>query len=477
MNGHKMGGRDANFKDFNSFAPFTDEVVKEEGQIALSKLESKKNCILNGSKEENSFCASLRKKISFKQGGMKGSFFNLIACTLGIGTTVMPYLALTNGIILSSLFTICGAYLCYFCGMLLVSCAEKTGMDKYEEFTSILFGRNISLLVGWFNTLTLLGYVTSSIVFLKSLIPHVVDEFIGLEQLPEIMNQETYKGQIFWAALYTVMMLLPLSLPRKIGVLRFNAMFGAICTFYLIICITLMLFDAELVPNIGEAFNNNIVYVKFTFEGIADGIPFAVFAFMYQQNVPIIYRELNQKSYRKMSIVMISGTTFATFLYIVVSICGYLEIVGDQAKIEALRANKSILEVPFDKPSFKVAKIALMLTVACGTPLCVLPAKDAFEEIYVPGRKLSFKQNIFTTLVMLLGCFLCAVLIPNIGDAITIFGCTLNPLMGFILPAVFYLKIVEDEKKCMRISCYAIIIFITCLCCWIFYKFCDSKLQ
>jgi len=70
----------------------------------------------------------------FKAGGMNGSIFSLVTAILGSGTVTLPYLAAKNGIVIAILLIIFGAAISYFCGMLLVSCAEKVGSDKYEDF-------------------------------------------------------------------------------------------------------------------------------------------------------------------------------------------------------------------------------------------------------------------------------------------------------------------------------------------------------
>ena len=44
------------------------------------------------------------------------------------------------------------------------------------------------------------------------------------------------------------------------------------------------------------------------------------------------------------------------------------------------------------------------------------------------------------TLAIITTCFVLAVAIPNISDAMTVIGATSNPLVGFTLPIVFYLK-------------------------------------
>jgi len=45
---------------------------------------------------------------------------------------------------------------------------------------------------------------------------------------------------------------------------------------------------------------------------------------------------------------------------------------------------------------------------------------------------------------MIIGCYVLAILIPDIGTVISIAGATVNPFIGFLFPIIFYLKIEKD---------------------------------
>ena len=77
-------------------------------------------------------------------------------------------------------------------------------------------------------------------------------------------------------------------------------------------------------------------------------------------------------------------------------------------------------------------------------PLCVLPAKDTVEELFYKEQGLNSKRNILVTLSIVFVCFLLSILIDKIGDAITLAGATINPVVGFILPVVFYWRVKKD---------------------------------
>ena len=78
-------------------------------------------------------------------------------------------------------------------------------------------------------------------------------------------------------------------------------------------------------------------------------------------------------------------------------------------------------------------------------PLVVLPSKDTIEELFFKEKGMSAKHNyIVTLLLIILNCVL-ALFIPNIGDAMTLVGSTINPVIGFIIPVVFYWKVIDDK--------------------------------
>ena len=67
-----------------------------------------------------------------------------------------------------------------------------------------------------------------------------------------------------------------------------------------------------------------------------------------------------------------------------------------------------------------------------------------------------------------------AILVPTIGDAMTILGATTNSGIGFLLPIVFYLKI---EKNANRILPYTV--FGTICCCSVItlYSYAQKKME
>jgi amino acid permease len=87
------------------------------------------------------------------------------------------------------------------------------------------------------------------------------------------------------------------------------------------------------------------------------------------------------------------------------------------------------------------------------------------------------KQNVIVTIVMCIISFALAVIIPGIGDAITILGTTTNPMIGFILPVIFYLKIVPEVPTWKKILCWMTLIFIVLVSIASFVQFVLDKIN
>ena len=326
----------------------------------------------------------------FEAGSLKGATFTLIISILSSGTVSLPFLAAQNGIVLSWMLITFGAIISYFCSMLLVSWAVKIDKNKYEDFAHHCYGRNMEIFVGWCNLITLMGFVVAYIVFIKTLIPQILEIFVELDSIPPIFGDDQWNGGFFWATIYFVLFLIPMSIPRKINTLRFWSLFGVLWSVYLVICLILIFFlDRDFVPDMNTNLQHAL-YFKITFGGIITALPYINYVYMYQPNIPIIYRELNERSYNSMHKVIFYGSGAWVVMYILASTFGYLELVEQPESLAILDKNSDILKIEYNNWMFDVAIIALLLSVVAGSPLCILPSKDTIEDLFYQLHLLYF---------------------------------------------------------------------------------------
>ena len=75
-------------------------------------------------------------------------------------------------------------------------------------------------------------------------------------------------------------------------------------------------------------------------------------------------------------------------------------------------------------------------------PLVILPSKDSIEELLFDGKQLSSFTNLVITFILVTTNCIMALFIPDIGSSMTLVGSTINPIIGFILPVIFYWKLI-----------------------------------
>lgn len=162
----------------------------------------------------------------------------------------------------------------------------------------------------------------------------------------------------------------------------------------------LFLVDRTLVPSMKENFKT-AKYVDISYDGLVNAVPFVVFAFMYQPNIPIVYRELHNSNYERMGKVIVRGSGSVVVLYILASVFGYLGLVGNEdGNLDKLMEKRNVLEVEYENWAFKIAAIGLLFAIFAAAPICVLPSKDTFEELAYPQKGMSKKANIIVTAIM-----------------------------------------------------------------------------
>lgn len=95
-----------------------------------------------------------------------------------------------------------------------------------------------------------------------------------------------------------------------------------------------------------------------------------------------------------------------------------------------------------DSIMIKICLLGALFIVIFAAPFVVLPSKDAIESLLMTrNKRFSLTQNIIVTSIIISMAYYVAVYLKTIGDAMTVLGATTNPLVGFLLPIIFYNKI------------------------------------
>jgi len=380
----------------------------------------------------------------FRAGGTSGSIFSLIAATLGSGTLSFAYAVMMNGYVLGPILILVGALLSYYTGMLIVKSSEHTDRTRYEDIALALYGKKVSIFTSILNLVCLIGFTFSYIVYVKKAIPGIIEMYADKDTLPEWIAN-TPKGNVFWGVAFSFLILFPMSIPRNASALRYSSLLGVLCSMYLSLAVTIVFFtDKDIVPNTKDNFSKMEPF-RVSYQGIVNSVPLIIFGYMYQVNIPMIYVELEKRNSKQMAKVVGGGSAVAVLFYVMVGVFGYATFANDPNQL----CTKNILEADYQgNNAIQVGNFALLIAVMTASPLVVLPSKDTVEELWYKEKGMTKGQNFIVTLVLVIVNCVMALFIPNIGAAMTLVGSSINPIIGFILPVVFYWKVIKDKPFC-----------------------------
>jgi len=158
-----------------------------------------------------------------------------------------------------------------------------------------------------------------------------------------------------------------------------------------------------------------------------------------------------------MNLAILYSCLIVVSLYIFISVSGYLTVVGQPTE-DQLRSTFNILDVDYQGNIWFLISIgSLIVSVFCCAPVGFICQKDIFESLYYK-RRMTNSENIKVTLITLIGCYLLAIVVPLISDIITVIGTTTNPLVGFVFPSLFYIKLNPELKAWKKILAISVMI-------------------
>ena len=168
--------------------------------------------------------------------------------------------------------------------------------------------------------------------------------------------------------------------------MTFSSLIGVLCSAYLSIAIATVFFsdkdykdkDTSIIDNLSK-----MEPFKFSKNGIISSFPLIIYAYMYQVNIPMIYVELENKSPKQMSKVILVGSFVLVILFCFVGVFGYATFVNQQGEL----CTKNILDNNYYNgiTLMQVSNFTMLFSVISSFPLVILPSKDSIEELFMNG--------------------------------------------------------------------------------------------
>ncbi|KFQ41838.1 Sodium-coupled neutral amino acid transporter 4, partial [Nestor notabilis] len=341
--------------------------------------------------------------------------------------------------------------------------------------------------------------MSSYLFIIKYELPEVIRAFMKLEE----SSGEWYLNGNYLVILVTVAVILPLSLLKSLGYLGYTSGFSLTCMVFFV-CVVIFkksqipcplpIMDhglgnwtatnntvpAHLIVLPNESFSSGVNFMMdntarhlpgleepkdtsprsgveyeahsdssdmcqpkyFVFNSrTAYAIPILAFAFVCHPEVLPIYSELKDRSRRRMQNVSNISITGMLIMYLLAALFGYLTFYGE-VEDELLHTYTKVYT--FDTLLLSV-RLAVLVAVTLTVPLVLFPIRSSVSALLFPKRPFSWIRHFLIAAVILAFNNLLVIFVPTIKDIFGFIGASSATLLIFILPAAFYLRLVEKE--------------------------------
>uniref|UniRef100_A0A8C5EHF1 Sodium-coupled neutral amino acid transporter 3-like n=1 Tax=Gouania willdenowi TaxID=441366 RepID=A0A8C5EHF1_GOUWI len=365
------------------------------------------------------------------------SVFNLGNAIMGSGILGLAYAMANTGILLFLFLLTAVAALSSYSIHLLLKAAGIVGIRAYEQLGYRAFGIPGKMAAGIAITLQNIGAMSSYLYIVKSELPLVIQAFLKADPNSDLW----YLNGNYLVIIVSASVILPLALMKQLGYLGYTSGFSLSCMVFFLTAVTYKKFQ---IPCPFEEFYNgtaehHIVCLCLSSQ-TAYTIPILAFAFVCHPEVLPIYTELS-----KMQNVSNISIFVMYTMYFLAALFGYLTFY-DKVEPELLHTYARI--DPYDTLILCV-RVAVLTAVTLTVPIVLFPVRRAILQMLFPTKAFSWIRHVAIAVVLLILINLLVIFAPNILGIFGFIGATSAPCLIFIFPAIFYIRIVPNEREPM----------------------------
>ena len=370
-------------------------------------------------------------------GSVRGSIFTV--CTITVGPSLlMPYSFSHTGICLGLLLILLGAFTFKFYYSVMVKAFDCSLEYTYVGAMEFFYGSCMRRLVELSIIMLLFGVMCAYEAV-------VVENTLGLLSEFNLVVQESQGVRIAVNAFLVVAVLAPLSLGEQLSRFRYSNAICITCVVYILAMIT-----TEAPFYISENFNYSELKLVNLDDQVATVFSIMLFSFGFSAAVPVVYAELTQRSYRRMSKVIDRSILFAALLYSLIGILGYLSYMGNVPEQVTLRGSLH----PVNHLSIVISKVLVIVSLSQVLILCVVPLRLSIEQM-ICGVNFSYSccRFYWVTFGIQVSIFCVCIVFPNSISYFKLLGGLFSIPTSILFPALMHWKVEKSYYK--RLGCLA----------------------
>lgn len=266
-----------------------------------------------------------------KPGSKRASTLTVVTSMVGGGVLALPYGMYNAGFVFTLLYFVIFAFMTAWSVYGVILIGQKTQANTFYDIAKALYSPRVAIFIELILMSILILAAVAYLTMVKNLLP------LALQIILHTDEDYIYTSANFLIPLITIVVIAPLALMNKVAALRYASLCGFTLVIYLsavtiytyfIYCdkySTGCLTSSSSVPSVWE----HVDYYGISWTAHMYTIPLIISSYAAHPTVLPIYIELQRKSPKDMWVVITTGLSLATIVYIVLSSFGYFTFISD----------------------------------------------------------------------------------------------------------------------------------------------------
>lgn len=375
------------------------------------------------------------KEYAAGRSGKWGTIFNFVNTIVGAGIIGLPFAIYQCGFWTGLTLLGCAALLIDQSSVMLVVSGERAGKLNYEELMGLMFGKAGYNAFCFFAGLMATGAMIAYLIIIGDTVPEAL---LGMG----VSSNNIFTDRQATIGLLSFFIVLPLASLRDMHNMAFVSFLSVVCVGFIVL---IVLFAAP-----GESENDTNIHRDETFTVIRStvfaGFGAISFAFVCQSSTFILYRSL--KSHRR-TLEYWTSITHAALL-MAWGLSASLALIGYLSFVDTTEAD-ILNNFSTDNGAANAARIFLAITMLFTYPMEMVVARHVLDaaicqQLWGLGETTQRRHYTITVLLWMATTFF-ALATNNLGAVLEVFGAFAASAIGYVMPALLYLKTHETEVR------------------------------